>query len=286
MGKKNNGDRGGEHSLPRDGSLDDLIEQRPTCFVMQPFDKGKFDKRYRDAFEPALAEAGFEAYRVDEDPRTDVLIDAIEKGIREAQICLAEITTDNPNVWYELGFAYALGKPVILTCCDEERDGALPFDIRHRSVIQYRSESASDFAELHRQIVQRASAPRVVAEKQMKDADPIAPQDGLQPREIQLLNLVASETAIPGESERMSSIEHSAMSLGLMPVAVGLAIRTLVRRRYIDIDDVEGDYGSFSVASVTEKGWNWIEEHDRAFNLRERTREDDLDFDDEDSIPF
>ena len=25
----------------------------PTCFVIQPFDSGKFDKRFRDVYEPA-----------------------------------------------------------------------------------------------------------------------------------------------------------------------------------------------------------------------------------------
>ena len=108
-------------------------ETRPTCFVIQPFDKGKFDKRYNDAFDPGLGQAGFEAYRVDQDPGTDVLIAAIEEGIRRAAICLADVTTDNPNVWYELGYAFAAGKHVILTCCDE-REGPLPFDIQHRNV--------------------------------------------------------------------------------------------------------------------------------------------------------
>jgi hypothetical protein len=37
-------------------------------------------------------------YRVDRDPAVEVAIDAIEEGIRSATICLADITTDNPNV--------------------------------------------------------------------------------------------------------------------------------------------------------------------------------------------
>ena len=88
---------------------------QPICFVIQPFDRGKFDKRFVDAFQPALSQAGFAVYRVDQDPGTDVMIAVIERGIREAEICLADITNDNPNVWYELGFAYAARKPVILT---------------------------------------------------------------------------------------------------------------------------------------------------------------------------
>ena len=78
-----------------------------TCFVIQPFDGAKFDKRYTDIYKPAIEAAGLEAYRVDTDPGVQVPIDAIEKGIKQATICLADITTDNPNVWYELGFAFA-----------------------------------------------------------------------------------------------------------------------------------------------------------------------------------
>ena len=83
----------------------------PTCFVIQPFDDGgKFDKRFQDNLQPALKDAGLDAYRVDLDPSVDVPIDAIESRIRDAAICLADITTDNPNVWYELGYAFAVGR--------------------------------------------------------------------------------------------------------------------------------------------------------------------------------
>ncbi|HEU5411664.1 MAG TPA: hypothetical protein VFU57_11630, partial [Candidatus Acidoferrales bacterium] len=75
-----------------------------------------YDKRYRDVLEPAVKEAELEPYRVDRDPSVAVPIDDIEKGIRESEICLADITTDNPNVWYEVGFAFANSKPVVLIC--------------------------------------------------------------------------------------------------------------------------------------------------------------------------
>ena len=37
------------------------------CFMIQPFDRGKFDKRYEDVFKAAIEETGLEAYRVDND---------------------------------------------------------------------------------------------------------------------------------------------------------------------------------------------------------------------------
>ena len=35
------------------------------CFVIQPFDNDKFDKRFVDIFEPAIKKAEFDAYRID-----------------------------------------------------------------------------------------------------------------------------------------------------------------------------------------------------------------------------
>jgi hypothetical protein len=89
------------------------------CFVMQPFDGGTFDKRFEAIFSPAIIEANLEPYRVDRDPSVSVPIQEIEKGIRDADICLADITTDNPNVWFELGFAFAIPHEVVLVCSDE-----------------------------------------------------------------------------------------------------------------------------------------------------------------------
>ena len=91
----------------------------PTCFVIQPFDASKYDKRFEDVYSPAIIATGLEPYRVDRDPGVDVPIDAIEGGIRSAALCLPDITSDNPNVWYELGFAFATGPPVVMVCSDE-----------------------------------------------------------------------------------------------------------------------------------------------------------------------
>ena len=52
-----------------------------TCFVIQKFDRGKFDKRYRDVFEPAIRAAGYEPYRVDRDLGASIPIEEIEKKI-------------------------------------------------------------------------------------------------------------------------------------------------------------------------------------------------------------
>jgi hypothetical protein len=51
-----------------------------NCFVIQPFDRGAFDKRFEDVFEPAIKGAELIAYRVDRDPGVSIPIDEIENG--------------------------------------------------------------------------------------------------------------------------------------------------------------------------------------------------------------
>ena len=108
------------------------------CFVIQPFQE-IFNKRYEDTYDPAIRAAGLVPYRVDKDPSAKNLIEQIENKIEEAAICLADISIDNPNVWYELGYAFASGKDVVMVCDKQRKD--FPFDIRHKSIIPYSNDS-------------------------------------------------------------------------------------------------------------------------------------------------
>ena len=121
------------------------------CFVIQPFDGGKFDKRYYDIFKPAIEECNLEAYRVDKDINSEIPIDDIDNNIKLSDMCLADITLDNPNVWFELGLAIAYNKDVVLVCSNE-RVGKFPFDVQHRKIINYSNESASDYEKLKNEI--------------------------------------------------------------------------------------------------------------------------------------
>ena len=171
-----------------------------TCFVIQPFDSGTFDKRFDEIYEPALKEAGLKAYRVDRDPSVEVTIDSIEDQIRNAHICLADITTDNPNVWYELGYAFASGRSVILVCADS-RTKKYPFDIQHRPVISYGTGSPSDFDDLLSKITARDqgllknnSMPCIVESYENY------PENDLSPIEITVLEVAASQMTVPEDS--------------------------------------------------------------------------------------
>lgn len=105
-----------------------------NCFVMQPF-SGALGSYYESIFKPAIAQAGLASIRADADIfATGKIMDQIWRGINEATVLVAELTSKNPNVFYELGLAHALRKPVVLVSSNEED---VPFDLRHIRVIVY-----------------------------------------------------------------------------------------------------------------------------------------------------
>jgi len=134
-------------------ALLDEIKQ-PICFVIQPFDNdGPFDKRYKETIEPALKDAKVHPLRGDDIPGIEQVIEKVAVGIEAATICVAEVSEDNPNVWYELGYAWAHDKPTILLCERSVRNN-LPFDIQHRPVIFYRTDSISGYKELEEKLIE------------------------------------------------------------------------------------------------------------------------------------
>ncbi|MDT0278158.1 hypothetical protein [Blastococcus goldschmidtiae] len=105
-----------------------------SCFVMQPF-AGPLGAYYESIFKPAILQAGLTPLRADAEIfATGKIIDQIWRGIREATVLVAELTTKNANVFYELGLAHALEKPVVLVSSNEQD---VPFDLRHIRVIVY-----------------------------------------------------------------------------------------------------------------------------------------------------
>lgn len=253
----------------------------PTCFVIQPFDSGKFDKRYTDVYEPAITDADLEAYRVDRDPAIAVPIEGIEGGIREATICLADITTDNPNVWYELGYAFAANRQVVMVCSDERPGGRFPFDIQHRAVLTYKAEAPSDFINLRRSITERIKALLSKAQtlQQIAYAQQVAPQHGLTQPELTVLAVLAGETSLPGTITSLWSLKNDVERAGLTPIGFSLGYRRLVSKDLICSFGAEDDRGeSYTGTRLTDQGWEWVESNETLFNLRRReaTPDDDI----------
>ena len=126
-------------------------------FVIQEFNEDN-DKRYQSVIKPAIEAAGFKPYRVDKDKHVQIPIADIEKKIKESAACIADISDDNLNVCYEVGFAAALEKPLILICAKRKEASSYPFDIKHRHVFSYTANTASGHKELKKEITERLKA--------------------------------------------------------------------------------------------------------------------------------
>jgi nucleoside 2-deoxyribosyltransferase len=252
-----------------------------TCFVIQPFDSGKFDKRFCDIYEPAIKASGLDAYRVDLDPTVEVPIESIEQGIRNAAICLADITSDNPNVWYELGYAFAVGRPVVMICSAERENNRYPFDIQHRVVTHYRPDAPSDFANLQNTITERLRAQlnKAQALRQIVEAEQVAPTQGLTQPELMVLAELAGETALPGAVLSLFSLKRASEVAGLTSIGFSLAYRRLFSKGLVESVDARDERGQIYDASrLTEDGWGWIETNESLFVLRKPEPDDDIPF--------
>jgi len=255
-----------------------------TCFVIQPFDSGKYDKRFQDIYKPAIEAAGLEAYRVDYDPSVLIPIDSIEKGIQQATICLADISTDNPNVWYELGFAFASNKPVVMVCSHDRPGGKYPFDIQHRSVIPYMADAPSDFDKLKESLTAKLKAISERSEvlDRMSEADPVMPIEGLTPIETMALAVIAGEAFMPDTAISVYSVKSDAERAGITSMGFNLALRKLLSKDFVKLEDMWDEHSSdrYNGVAVTESGWQWIEANESKFVMHRQDKKKD------DDIPF
>jgi hypothetical protein len=64
-----------------------------------------------------------------------LVIEDIKRQIAECRVVIAEITPGNPNVYYEVGYADTLNKPLILIA--DRKEGLKPFDVRAYRTIFY-----------------------------------------------------------------------------------------------------------------------------------------------------
>ena len=102
-------------------------------FVVMPF-ADEYKAMYRLVFMPALIDAGYIVTRGDEYHSVYQITHDIERALIDSDLILCFLGGNNPNVYYELGLAHALGKHVIIVA---GKNQIIPFDISHIRIILY-----------------------------------------------------------------------------------------------------------------------------------------------------
>ena len=122
--------------------------QKPLCFVLMPFGKKPvaggavidFDAVYSELIKPAVETAGLVSVRADEEQAGGIIHKPMFERLILCEFAVADLTTANANVFYELGVRHAV-KPattILLYAADGTR---LPFDVAPMRALAYGLES-------------------------------------------------------------------------------------------------------------------------------------------------
>lgn len=90
------------------------------CFVIMPisdqpdYEPGHFDLIYNDIIKIACEKAGYTAVRADEVKQTNMIHKDILQKILDAPMAICDLSSNNPNVMFELGIRQAFDKPTVL----------------------------------------------------------------------------------------------------------------------------------------------------------------------------
>ena len=112
--------------------------ERPKAFIVM-----QFSSPYNEVYSHIIKEVcdrdefQIEAFRGDEIYGPGIIIKDVTDQIAKSQVVIADISPDNPNVYFEVGYALALGKPIILLAQRRKPSEPLPFDLSAFRVLFY-----------------------------------------------------------------------------------------------------------------------------------------------------
>lgn len=117
-----------------------MNSNQKTCFVISPIgDSGsEIRKSADDLFDlivtPALKPYDFKVIRADKLIGTNIITNDIINLVQNSELCIIDLTSSNPNVFYECGRRHETGKPFIQVIRAKEK---LPFDVSGIRTIEY-----------------------------------------------------------------------------------------------------------------------------------------------------
>ncbi|GAG11553.1 unnamed protein product, partial [marine sediment metagenome] len=121
------------------------MKNKKRCYVIMPFSdtksctKEEWTEIFEDVIKPAVEESGL-GYKCERSrAKRENIIKGIINDLNTAQAVIADLTDDNPNVFYELGVRHTLQRRTILIAQHEED---IPFDLQPYPTIIYKRSPA------------------------------------------------------------------------------------------------------------------------------------------------
>lgn len=153
--------------------------KKGVCFVIMgygvkvDYSTGRqldLDKTYRNIIKPAAEEAGLECIRADEIRHSGVIDVPMYNYLVTADVAIADLSTYNPNAFYELGVRHALRPHTTIAIAEKELKK--PFDVDH-TVIRYYEHLGKDIG--YEEVLRFRSELRSVIEDILKQPSTDSP---------------------------------------------------------------------------------------------------------------
>ena len=198
---------------------DDLPQQNDmTCFVIGPIgnrlapigslERARYESSLRvweHVIRPACRTVGLEPVRADTIVRAGEITDQVFRYLRDADLVIADLTSGNPNVMYELGLRHTTGKPTIQV----GESGRLPFDVNVIRTILF-STNELGLIEAREQL--RAALDVAVAGQCDTVSASRIWQEGVSLSQIQELEAIEDEE--PGFIDMLADAEEAMPAMG------------------------------------------------------------------------
>ena len=180
-----------------------MADGKKTCFVVMGFGKktdfqsGRvldLDKSYQYIIKPAAEEAGLECKRADEIIHSGLIDIPMYDQLLTADVVVADISTSNPNAFYELGVRHALRPYTTITIAEDKM--TFPFDVTHIAVRRYHHLGEGiDFGEVVRMKTELTNAIKTILTKPEKDSPVYAFFSDLDPPTRRMIERAVAQSS-------------------------------------------------------------------------------------------
>lgn len=127
--------KGGFTQAPPLATAGQTTVEKPHAFVAMPF-APEFEDVFHYGIQGPVKSAGLLCERVDQSAFDGLIIQRIRERIESAKVVIADLSSANPNVYLEVGYAWGRAKPTILAVRDVKE---LRFDVQAHRCLVYRS---------------------------------------------------------------------------------------------------------------------------------------------------
>lgn len=217
------------------------------------YEEGHFNRVYEHLIIPACKKAGFHALRADDVMNTNYIALDVIKHIVESEMVICDISSQNPNVLYELGIRQAFNKPVALI---KDRITNRIFDIQGFRDFEYDENLRIDNVENQ---VDKLSDIIKATYEEKDDVNSLISLLAVSSAKIEKETVISNDTklilnSISGIENRISAVENISRKEGLNKKAYFDRTGAIMAPKKSDFPEGVGDFYSSEELNTLVKG--------------------------------